>query len=422
MARARVLPARDCRQTRALALLGGWSVLAEVGGDLEAARGYAEELVAVRRSLGDDEHIAGALLVLANVDAALGHQDAAASLRRGRRHARPRGSSASAGQDHRRPRLPLAAPRRTRGRTCDLPRGRVAVRRARLRRGSCRSVARRSGRRAPARRSGRGPALVFRAQPQPLHRPAARRRHRLLPRHGGGDHRARQGDAHRAAILFGQAAAGGPRSGRQLRCRGSTAPARRHGRGVVAALGPGAYAAALDEGTASTRPRPSPSTAPDPETVHDACPVGDPRLMITLCADLQSHRRRHARRAGRRGLVKVDVVGRAAREDTPRRASACPGLRLGAAVRRRLDVTVKNLADDTRWGRRRGRERRQRLAELPPAVHMRLDDRRCAVGDRDQRRLLGDRHPVGGVVQLSRSRSRRSCRARSTSSSNGAYA
>ena len=46
-------------------------------------------------------------------------------------------------------------------------------------------------------------------------------------------------------------------------------------------------------------------------------------------------------------------------------------------------------------------ERRRRLAELPPAAHLRLDDRHAApVGERDQRRLLGDRHPVGGVVQL----------------------
>jgi predicted ATPase/class 3 adenylate cyclase len=60
--------------------LRGISVLEAVAGDLDDARRHAAELVDVRRSLGDDEEIARALVVLANVDAALGEQEKAASL------------------------------------------------------------------------------------------------------------------------------------------------------------------------------------------------------------------------------------------------------------------------------------------------------------------------------------------------------
>jgi len=65
--------------TRARALRGA-SVLAAVSGDLDAARGLAEELLEARRSLGDDEDISFALLVLGNVTSALGEQDEAAEL------------------------------------------------------------------------------------------------------------------------------------------------------------------------------------------------------------------------------------------------------------------------------------------------------------------------------------------------------
>ena len=64
---------------RARALRGA-SVLAAVAGDLDEARSVAEELVEVRRRLGVDEDLAQALSVLANVDAALGEQETAAGL------------------------------------------------------------------------------------------------------------------------------------------------------------------------------------------------------------------------------------------------------------------------------------------------------------------------------------------------------
>src|SRR5260221_2376592 len=60
--------------------LNGASVLAAVAGDLDAARGLAEELLQARRSLGDDEDISFALLVLGNVTSSLGEQDEAAQL------------------------------------------------------------------------------------------------------------------------------------------------------------------------------------------------------------------------------------------------------------------------------------------------------------------------------------------------------
>ncbi len=66
-------------ELRAPALRGA-SVLAAISGDLDSARELAESLVTARQALGVDEDIAGALVVLANVTAALGEQDEAAEI------------------------------------------------------------------------------------------------------------------------------------------------------------------------------------------------------------------------------------------------------------------------------------------------------------------------------------------------------
>ena len=77
---ARALADHAQPEARRAPALRGASVIAAIAGDLEAARGFAEALVEARRSLGDDEDIAGALVVLANVTAALGEQDGAAGI------------------------------------------------------------------------------------------------------------------------------------------------------------------------------------------------------------------------------------------------------------------------------------------------------------------------------------------------------
>ena len=61
-------------ERRAPALRGA-SAIAAIAGDLKPPAAFAEELVEARRSLGDDEDIALALVVLANVTAALGEQE-----------------------------------------------------------------------------------------------------------------------------------------------------------------------------------------------------------------------------------------------------------------------------------------------------------------------------------------------------------
>jgi tetratricopeptide (TPR) repeat protein len=55
-------------------------VLAAVAGELAEARALAEELVDLRREIGLDDGVAEALMVLANVEAAVGEQVAAAEL------------------------------------------------------------------------------------------------------------------------------------------------------------------------------------------------------------------------------------------------------------------------------------------------------------------------------------------------------
>jgi tetratricopeptide (TPR) repeat protein len=75
----RAVAVGDDAETRARALRGA-SVLTAVAGDLDEARRLANELVAARRELGSDAGIASALVVLANIEADLGEQEAAASL------------------------------------------------------------------------------------------------------------------------------------------------------------------------------------------------------------------------------------------------------------------------------------------------------------------------------------------------------
>ena len=233
--------------TRARALRGS-SVLAAIGGDLDAARGYAEELVEVRRSLGDDEHIAGALLVLANVDAALGDQDAAAGLyAEAATHARRAGA-----------RPALAGIMSNLGYLSLLRDDPAAARE------TCREAA------SLFEELGFGEeaagAWLNAAAAELLLGDLAEARlsfARSLDRYVDLQHAegvaycldtaaaiaAHAGDAHRAAILSAAAAAARDRTGGSLppveqRLRDDTAAT------VVAALGPAAYAAALDEGTA----------------------------------------------------------------------------------------------------------------------------------------------------------------------------
>ena len=77
---ARALADHTQPEERRAPALRGASAIAAIAGDLASARGFAEELVEARRSLGDDEDLALALVVLANVTAALGEQDVAVEL------------------------------------------------------------------------------------------------------------------------------------------------------------------------------------------------------------------------------------------------------------------------------------------------------------------------------------------------------
>jgi len=79
-------------EARARALRGA-AVLAAVAGEPEQSRPLAEELVELREQLGADEGTADALLVLANIESDLSHQDEAAALyERAATHARRAGA------------------------------------------------------------------------------------------------------------------------------------------------------------------------------------------------------------------------------------------------------------------------------------------------------------------------------------------
>ena len=214
----------------------------------EAARGFAEELVEARRSLGDDENIARALAVLANVTAALGEQDVAVELYgEAATHARRAGA-----------RPALAGIMSNLGYLALLRDDPAAARE------TCREAAALFeelgfGEEAAGAWLNAAAAELLLGDLDEARRSFARSLDRYVDlQHAEGVAycldtaaaiAAHAGDAHRAAVLSGAAAAARDRTGGSLppleqRLRDDTVAT------VIAALGPEAYAAALDEGTA----------------------------------------------------------------------------------------------------------------------------------------------------------------------------